>query len=497
MSLMKRMEEDTSSEQSSGLGGVSAARLPTSRGVSVAEASQTGDIVSRVQQRLLFELGDTLNFKDKPKMQAAVESMFDVVLSEEGIILSRAMRKQVFEEVIAELLGLGPIEPLLKDEATSDIMVIGPERVYVERGGKVQKTNIRFQDKAHLMRIIDRILAPLGRRVDESSPTVDARLPDGSRVNVVVPPVALDGPVLTIRKFAVVPLTVDDLIANGTAPAEVFEFIRAAVIAQYNILVSGGSSSGKTTLLNVMSSYVPEWERVVTIENAAELQLQQEHVVRLESRPANIEDQGEITIRDLVINALRMRPDRIIVGEVRSSEALDLLQAMNTGHEGSMGTIHANSPRDVFSRLETMVLTAGMNLPLRAIREQMSSAIDLVIHMGRDASGQRRILSISEVAGLEGSLISLSELFRWESLPGRASAGQLVATGLKPRKMDRIEDAGVMLPAAIFQPPAWMGGAGRTVEASSASRRPPAHRPPTSPSSEGASRADSGTKQSD
>jgi|GEM_PF-1185637 len=418
-------------------------------------SSQLFELIEHVQTRILNEVDSNFHLRDAASKRCTIDELLTCIIAEEGLVLSRAGRKELLEKVVHEVIGFGPLEPLLEDSATTDIMVVGPDRVYVERDGKISRTIVTFRDRAHLTRIIDRILAPLGRRVDESSPTVDARLPDGSRVNVVIPPVALDGPVLTIRKFSVVPLSVEDLISFGTASREVFEFLYGAVMAGLNIIVSGGSSSGKTTLLNVLSGFVPENERIVTIENAAELQLRQRHVVRMESRPPNIEEEGEITIRDLVINSLRMRPDRIVVGEVRSAEAIDLLQAMNTGHEGSMGTLHANSPHDALSRLETMVLGAGLDLPVRAIREQMASAINLLIQMGRDRNGVRRVLTIAEVEGMEMDTISLSDLFRFERVPG-SERGRLIATGIIPRAIDRIADAGVRLSPALFEPPAWI-----------------------------------------
>jgi pilus assembly protein CpaF len=414
------------------------------------------DLAERIQIRMMQEFENRqLDFSDPVGVRQLIEEVFDAILKEEGIAVTRARRDQIYKEVVAEILGLGPLEILLADDFTTDIMVVGPERVYVERKGHIERTSITFEDNDHIKRILDRILAPLGRRVDEESPTVDARLSDGSRVNAVVPPIALDGPILTIRKFAADPLTDKDLIANGTASEKVFEFLRGAVHANANILVSGGSSSGKTTLLNVLSAFIPHNERLVTIENAAELQLQQPHVVRLESRPPNLEGHGEISIRLLVINSLRMRPDRIIVGEVRSAEAIDLLQAMNTGHEGSMGTIHANSPRDALSRLETMILMGGVELPLSAIREQMASAINFVVQMIRLRSGERKIVSISEIEDIEVDTISITEIFRWERAPHLPGGGDMIPTGVVPRFMDRIDQAGYQLPQDIYTPPDW------------------------------------------
>ena len=331
-------------------------------------------------------------------------------------------------------------------------MVNGPKNIYVERDGKIDRTNASFESDEHLMRIVDRIVAPLGRRIDESSPMVDARLPDGSRVNAVIPPISLVGPTLTIRKFSRIPLTIQDLIDFGSITPEAVEFLRAAVIARINIVISGGTGSGKTTLLNVLSGFIPNEQRIVTIENAAELQLRQEHVVTLESRPPNIEGKGEITVRDLVINTLRMRPDRIVVGECRGAEALDMLQAMNTGHDGSLTTAHSNSPRDSLARLETMVLMAGMDLPIRAIREQIASAIQLIVHQDRMRDGSRKVVSVTEIQGMEGNIITMSEIFAFEQTgveDGRV-IGRLRPTGLRPKFIKQIQAAGIMLPPAIF-----------------------------------------------
>ncbi|MDW8064448.1 MAG: CpaF family protein [Anaerolineae bacterium] len=410
------------------------------------------DLKSRIQSKLLAELEPTLDFARTDELRAMIEEKFDAVLMENHIVLSRLERQRLFEQIVAEILGFGPLEPLLKDDTITEIMVNGPKKVYIERHGKIERTNVVFEDDEHLMRIIERIVAPLGRRVDESMPYVDARLPDGSRVNIVIPPISLIGPVVTIRKFYRTPLTVDDLVRLGSATAEVMEFLKACVQAKINIVVSGGTGSGKTTLLNILSGFIPEGERIVTIENAAELQLRQEHVVTLETRPPNIEGKGEITMRDLVINALRMRPDRIIVGECRGGEAFDMLQAMNTGHEGSMTTIHANTPRDALARLENMVLMAGTDLPHRAIREQIAMAIDLIVQTARLRDGSRKIISITEIQGLEGEVITTTELFKFEhyGMEGGKIIGRLVPTGIRPRFIDRLEAAGIRLPPAIF-----------------------------------------------
>ena len=374
------------------------------------------------------------------------------MLVEEQIVLSRNEKRLLYEQIVAEILGFGPLEPFLSQDGLTEIMVNGPKNIYVERLGKINRVNSSFEDDEHLMRIIDRIVAPLGRRIDESSPMVDARLPDGSRVNAVIPPIALNGPTLTIRLFSKIPLTIDNLVEYGSITREAVEFLKACVVARLNVVVSGGTGSGKTTLLNVLSGFIPDDERIVTIENAAELQLRQEHVVTLESRPPNVENRGAVTIRDLVVNSLRMRPDRIVVGEVRAGEALDMLQAMNTGHDGSLTTAHANSTRDLLARLETMVLMAGMELPHRAIREQISSAIDLIVHTDRLRDGTRKVISISEVQGMEGDVITMSEIFRFEqtSIENGKVIGRLRPTGLRPKFMHRVQAAGIMLPPSIF-----------------------------------------------
>jgi pilus assembly protein CpaF len=422
--------------------------LPTTTGLRDAYV----DLKSRIQNKLLAELEPTLDLSRTEELRAMIEEKFDAVLAEDHIVLSRLERQRLFEQIVAEILGYGPLEPLLRDDTITEIMVNGPKKVYIERNGKIERTNVVFEDDEHLMRIIERIVAPLGRRVDESMPYVDARLPDGSRVNIVIPPISLIGPVVTIRKFYRTPLTVEDLIRLGSATPEVMEFLKACVQAKINIVVSGGTGSGKTTLLNILSGFIPEGERIITIENAAELQLRQEHVVTLETRPPNIEGKGEITMRDLVINALRMRPDRIIVGECRGGEAFDMLQAMNTGHEGSMTTIHANSPRDALARLENMVLMAGTDLPHRAIREQIAMAIDLIVQTARMRDGSRKIVSLTEIQGLEGEVITTTELFKFEhyGMEGGKIVGRLVPTGIRPRFIDRLEEAGIRLPPSIF-----------------------------------------------
>lgn len=393
-----------------------------------------------------------MDLSDTAQVRRTIEELFNAILDQENVVLVRADRQRLFEQIAADILGFGPIEPLLADDTVSEIMVNGPRQVYVERRGRIEKTPIVFQDDQHVMRIIDRIISPLGRRCDESQPMVDARLPDGSRVNAVIPPLCLTGPTITIRKFSRNPLTVDDLIKFGSLTPEAADFLQACVRARLNIVVSGGTGSGKTTLLNVLSSFIPPDERIVTMEDAAELQLRQEHVITLEARPANIEGKGRIPIRDLVVNALRMRPDRIIVGECRSGEALDMLQAMNTGHDGSLTTVHSNGPRDTLARLETMVLMAGMELPLRAIREQIASALNLIVHQERMRDGSRKVVNITEVVGMEGDTIVTQDLFTFEQTgfdDGRIQ-GQLRPTGIRPRFTPRLEAANIFLPASIF-----------------------------------------------
>src|SRR3954469_20208496 len=359
------------------------------------------DVKFRIQNRVISDLDPKLDLSNQVEVRRQIEEIFSKAVDEEGLALTRAERVRMLEQITDEIVGLGPLEPLLRDESITEVMVNGPRQVYIERGGKIELTNVVFQNDDHVMRIIDRIIAPIGRRVDESSPMVDARLTDGSRVNAIIPPLSLVGPVITIRKFSASPFTVDDLIRFGTATPDMFEFLRAGVEARLNIFVSGGTGSGKTTTLNVLSSFIPNDERIVTIEAAAELQLRQEHVVTLESRPPNIEGKGAIPIRELVRNAMHMRPDRVIVGECRAGEALDMLQAMTTGHDGSLSTGHANTPKDMLRRLETMVLMTGYSLPLRAIREQMASAVDLIVHTTRLKDGSRKIVNITEVYGIE------------------------------------------------------------------------------------------------
>ncbi len=410
------------------------------------------DLKTRVQNKLLAELDPTVDVTEIAEVRKTIQVLFDQILVEENFVLSRTEKTRLFDQIVAEILGLGPLQPLLEDDTITEIMVNGAKNIYVERRGKIQRVPLTFESNEHVMRIIERIVAPLGRRIDESSPYVDARLPDGSRVNAIIPPVSLIGPVLTIRKFSKTPFSVDQLIQFGSITPEALQFLDAAVKSRINVVISGGTGSGKTTLLNVLSGFIPSDERIVTIENAAELQLRQDHVITLESRPPNIEGKGEITIRDLVVNALRMRPDRIIVGEIRDEAALDMLQAMNTGHDGSMTTLHSNSPRDTLSRLETMTMMAGMDIPMRAIREQVSSAIDLVVHQERMRDGTRKVVNITEVTGMEGDIITMTDVFVYEQLgyENNKVIGRMRPTGLRPKFMEKIESSGIHLPPSVF-----------------------------------------------
>lgn len=408
-------------------------------------------IFDRVVDEVKMANGDEET--DIKKVEEEIRSIVNEVIESEAQYLTRNERSLIARDIINETIGFGPITPLLQDSQISEVMVNGIDQIYVEKKGKIELSDVSFRDNNHVMHIIERIVAPLGRRIDESSPMVDARLPNGSRVNIIIPPLALNGPTITIRKFSEKPFTVNDLIRFGTLSPEVAQFLKACVEARLNIVVSGGTGSGKTTMLNVISSFIPSDERIVTIEDAAELQLNQEHVVRLETRPPNVEGKGAITIRDLVRNSLRMRPDRIVVGEVRSGEALDMLQAMNTGHDGSLTTGHANSPRDMLSRLETMVLMAGMDLPIKAIREQIASAVDLIVQQSRLKDGSRKVTYITEVVGMEGEVITLQDIFTYKE-DGRDNMGRttdgLLPTGLKPKFMDKLIKTGVVLPSDIF-----------------------------------------------
>jgi pilus assembly protein CpaF len=452
---------DVNPNGSSQLGGLSTGNLkrPAMMGKEVTAAQAVRErndtfteLKTRVQNRLIAELDPRMDLSNAEEVRRTVEDTFNRVLEQEQIVLTRVERLRLFEAIAAEILGFGPIEPLLKDDTISEVMVNGPRQVYVERRGKLVLSDVQFQDDDHVMRVIDRIVSPLGRRIDESSPTVDARLPDGSRINAVIPPISLVGPVLTIRKFSKDPLTIDDLVRFGTVTPEMVAFIKACVESRLNIVVSGGTGSGKTTTLNVLSSFIPEDERIITIENAAELQLRQEHVVTLESRPPNIEGKGEVTIRDLVINSLRMRPERIVVGECRGGEALDMLQAMNTGHDGSMTTAHANTPRDTLSRLETMCLMAGIDLPVRAIREQIAAAVDVIVQQSRMKDGSRRITAVTEVQGMEGDVIVMQDIFVFEQtgIENGKIIGRMKPTGIRPKFIEKFEVANIYLPPNIF-----------------------------------------------
>jgi pilus assembly protein CpaF len=403
--------------------------------------------VSRSMEGEQFEIGD---------QRAFISQRLGEVYSQTKISLPEDLRQQIFHDILDDLAGYGPIQPLLDDPDISEVMVNGPKKVFVEKSGKVTKSAITFEDDDHVLRVIDRIILPLGRRVDADTPTVDARLPDGSRVNAVIRPVSIDGPSITIRKFKKDKLSIQQLINYGSLNPQMAEFIRACVLAHLNIVISGGTGSGKTTLLNVLSSFIPEEERIITIEDAAELQLQQDHVLRMETKVANTDGRGAVTIRDLVRNSLRMRPDRIVVGECRGGEALDMLQAMNTGHDGSLTTLHANSPRDAISRMETMVLMSGMDLPLKVVRQQISSAVDLIIQQTRLKDGSRKVTAITEVVGMEGDIVVLTDIFKFEQTglgeKGKI-LGELRATGIRPIFNPRLEAAGFKLGAEVFMPP--------------------------------------------
>lgn len=414
----------------------------------------TRDLKDKIHTKLIAELDPKLDVTKTDEVRASIEQLFNSILAELGVPLNKAERAKLFEELVADILGFGPIQQLLNDATISEIMINGPKSIYIERGGKLVKTPINFEDEDHLRRIVQRIVSPIGRRVDESTPYVDARLPDGSRVNIVIPPLAIKGSTVTIRKFSRKPLTADILIQNGSLSIGAVALLKACSYARMNVLVSGGTGTGKTTFLNMLSSFIPEDERIITIENAAELQLQQDHVVTLESRPPNIEGKGEVTIRDLVINALRMRPERIIVGECRGGEAFEMLQAMNTGHDGSMSTLHANTPRDALARLESMCLMSGMDLPVRAIREQIASAIDMIVQLERMRDGSRRTVNISEVQGMEGDVIVMQDIFKFEQQGIDEKTGRIIGslspTGVRPKFMDKLEAAGQYLPPEVF-----------------------------------------------
>jgi pilus assembly protein CpaF len=451
MSLLRRID-NRPTDPDEKIGGPTTASSPVPLMTQIPLREPFKEDRYRVLHRVIKELDPGLDLKDEMEVRRSIEGTFRRVLEEEGLPLTRGERARLLEQVVDEILGFGPIQRMLDDETVTEVMVNGPHQVYLERNGRLELTSVEFQDDDHVLRIIDRIISPLGRRLDEASPMVDARLPDGSRVNAIIPPISLVGPVVTVRKFARKPFTPDDLVHFGTATPEMFDFFKACVEARLNIFISGGTGAGKTTLLNILSQFIGFDERIVTIEDAAELQLRQTHVVAMESRPPNIEGRGTITIRDLVRNALRMRPDRIIVGEVRSGEALDMLQAMNTGHDGSMSTGHANTPRDMLARLETMVLMAGMDLPLRAIREQIASAVDLVIHLGRLPDGTRKVTQVTEVQAMEGDIVVMQDVFVWEQIglvDGKIQ-GRLRPTGVRPRFAEKFAIQGIELPAAVY-----------------------------------------------
>jgi pilus assembly protein CpaF len=454
MSLLRRIEQGQSGDADEG--GEGRVKTLQSRRVAPpdidAQRDTYLDLKTRVQNRLLAELDPTIDVTQVGVVRGTIRDLFEQVLTEENIVLSRQEKHRLYEQISAEILGFGPLQTLLEEDDITEIMVNGPKNIYIEKRGKLNRVPLSFESDEHVMRIIERIVAPLGRRVDESSPYVDARLPDGSRVNAVIPPISLVGPTLTIRKFSKNPITIEQLIKFGSLTAESLQFLKACVESRLNVIISGGTGSGKTTLLNILSQFIPSDERIVTIENAAELQMRQEHVVTLESRPANIEGTGEITIRQLVVNSLRMRPDRVIVGEIRDEEALDMLQAMNTGHDGSMTTAHSNSPRDTLARIETMALMAGMELPVRAIREQIASAIDLVVHQERLRDGTRKVVNVTEISGMEGDVITMTDIFVFEQrgLEEGRVIGELRPTGLRPKAISQIEASGIHLPPSIF-----------------------------------------------
>ncbi len=454
MSLYSRLNEGAPAPGGSG------------RGQTSSRNRDLDELRHRIHGSLIEELGPILYDKtlSEDDLRRKVTEALQAALAQERTPISAAEKTQVIQDVSDDILGYGPIDKLLRDDDVSEVMCNGPDQIFVEKSGKLTLADVTFADDLHLRRIIDKIVAQVGRRIDESSPLCDARLPDGSRVNAVISPLAIGGPFLTIRKFAADPLHIDDLIRFGTLSVHAARFLQACIVGKLNVIVSGGTGTGKTTTLNVLSSFIPDGERIITVEDAKELQLNQDHVLSLETRPANIEGKGEITIRDLVKNTLRMRPDRIVVGECRSGEALDMLQAMNTGHDGSLTTLHANNPRDSLSRLETLVLMAGYDLPVRAIREQISSAVDCIVQLQRLRDGTRRITHITEVAGMEGDIITLQDVFLFDFSAGVDDKGrflgQLKPTGVRPKFAEKLSDNGIRLSPEMFAPQTGGGESG-------------------------------------
>ncbi len=442
----------TSTPRSRAGGATTTSGRRTSRASVEVKADSWEAVKRSVKDHVVNDLGSRMSSIEN--LSDEVTKVLEVAIKKSAVKMPQGERARLVAEVTSDILGYGPLDPLLRDPSIDEIMCNGYNDIYVERHGRIEQADASFADEAHFRQVIERIVSGVGRRVDEGSPMVDARLPDGSRVNAILPPLSVRGPVMTIRKFSERPFAITDLVANRTLTMDAGVFLEACVRGRLNLLISGGTGSGKTTLLNVVGGFIPDGERVITIEDAAELQLPQRHVVTLESRPANVEGRGEVGIRDLVKNALRMRPDRIIVGEVRGAEALDMLQAMNTGHDGSLTTVHANSPRDVVSRLETMVLMAGFDLPVRAIREQVASAVDLIVHTERLADGSRRVVAISEVQGTEGDVVTLQDIFTYRSGPvGQEGTGELEPTGLRPKKLEQLSRSGVDLPPRLFARP--------------------------------------------
>jgi pilus assembly protein CpaF len=466
MSLLKRIggSQPQSTEPSTAVSApaTAPASAPDNAATPRATVTSSGGDVSQqrmlelslwIVDRILSSLGNQQELKRSPEMERQLQEKFTLAYRQSGVNLTDEQTRQLYDMVMDELFGFGPIEPLLRDDSISEVMVNGPRSVYVEQKGKLTLTSVRFANDEHVLKVIDRIIRPLGRRIDRKWPMVDARLPDGSRVNAIIPPCAIDGPSITIRKFAKKKLTVEDLIRFGSMTPEMAEFLRACVVSRLNIIVAGGTGSGKTTLLNVLSNFIPPDERIVTIEDSAELKLAQEHVVRLESKPPEIDGTGRVTINDLVINSLRMRPERIVIGECRGGETMAMLQAMNTGHDGSLSTLHANSPRDAIARMETMAMMAGMDIPLRVIREQIASAIDLIVQQTRLEDGSRKIAYITEVQGMEGDVVVLQDIFILQIL-GKTPEGKIISelrpTGTRPRFTTRLEAHGFKLPPSIF-----------------------------------------------